>query len=126
MSSSGPTTTLTAGSSVIRRISGCWLAGWISMARLQDFVDVVLQCLGLRAEDRLHAVAHLDHTRGAETAQTGLIHLALVGDLHTQTGDAGVDVHEILAAAERRDDLLCLAVRRDRGGGDGGGGRAGS
>ena len=42
--------------------------------------------------------------------QTCLIHLALVGDLHAQAGDAGVDVHEVLPAAERRDDLLGLAV----------------
>ncbi len=45
-----------------------------------------------------------------ETLQPRLIHLALVGDLHAQPGDAGVDVHQVLPAAERRDDLLGLAV----------------
>src|SRR5215207_7573942 len=81
--------------------------------RLEDVDDVVFQRLGICAEDRLDTVADLDDTGGPETLQTRLIHLALVGDLHAQASDAGVDVDEVLPAAERRDDLLGLAVGRD-------------
>src|ERR1700736_1487041 len=77
---------------------------------LEDFDDVVLQRLGIGSENRLDAVADLDDTRGTETLQTVLIHLALVGDLHAQARDARVDIHEVLPAAERRDHLLSLAV----------------
>ena len=84
---------------------------------LQDVDDVVLQGLGIRAEDRLDTVADLDDTRGPEAFQTSLIHLALIGDFHAQARDAGVDIHEVLPAAERRDDLLGLTVGGDWGGG---------
>src|SRR5882757_3102819 len=87
-----------------------------SSGRLEDLDDVVLQCIGIGAENRLDTIADLDDTRGTETLQTVLIHLALVGDLHAQARDAGVDVDEVLPAAERRDDLLGLGVGASRRG----------
>ena len=45
-----------------------------------------------------------------EGLQPRLVDLALVGDLHPQPGDAGVDVDQVLPAAERGDQLLGLAV----------------
>ena len=59
---------------------------------LQHVEDVVLQRLGLGTEHRLHAVADLDHPGRAERFEPGLVHLGLVGDVHPQPGDAGVDV----------------------------------
>src|SRR6476659_8217624 len=83
--------------------------------RLQGVVDLVLECLGLCAEHGLHVVADLDHPGRAERLEAALVDLPLVGDLHAQSGDAGVDVDQVVAAAERRDELLRLAVPGDRG-----------
>ena len=75
----------------------------------QGVVDVGLQGVGLGAEDRLDVVADLDHAGGTERLQPGLVDLALVGDLHAQPGDAGVDVDQVLPATEGGDQLLGLA-----------------
>ena len=50
-----------------------------------EFVqDLVLERLGLGAEHRLHAVADVRDSRGAERFEPGVVDLALVGDLHAQ------------------------------------------
>src|SRR3979409_962765 len=79
---------------------------------LEAFDDVVLEWVGIGAENRRDAVADFDDTRGTETLQASLIHLALVGDLHAQARDARVDVDEVLPAAERRDHLIPPAAGR--------------
>ena len=85
------------------------------MALLEDVRDVVLQRLSLCSEDRLNTVADLDDTCRSETAQTGLIHFARVRDVHAQARDTSVDIHEVLSAAERRNELLGLTVSRQPG-----------
>src|SRR5919112_3419472 len=77
---------------------------------LEDVGDLVLERLGLGAEDRLDVVADLDHAGGAERLEAAPVDLVLVGDLHPEPGNAGVDVDQVLPAPEGGDELLRLAL----------------
>src|SRR6476469_8536464 len=82
---------------------------------LEDILDLALERFGLGAEDRLHVVADLDHAGGTERLETALVDLALVGDLHPEPGDAGVDVDQVLPATECGNELFRLGVGRGAG-----------
>ena len=79
---------------------------------LDGVLDLVLQGLGLRTEDRLHVGPDVDDAGGAQCLQTGAVHLAGVRDLHPQPRDAGVDVDQVLPTAKCGDQPFSGAIGR--------------
>jgi hypothetical protein len=77
---------------------------------LQEILDVARDHVRLGPDDDLDDVARSHHAVRSGRLEYGLVHQRRVGDLGPQPGDAGLDLDDVVAAAQAGDNALRLAT----------------
>ena len=72
---------------------------------LEVILHLGFQVFAARSEDRLHPIANHDHSGCAERFEFIDTGLRDIVQLHAQARDAGIEAHDVAAAAESADEL---------------------
>src|ERR1700753_1738063 len=97
-------TVLSVGAASIDRAS---IGGMSPLPVSEQILDIHAQGVRLRTDHYLNDRSGLHHAVRAGRLERRVAHLRAVPHDRPQTGDAGLDLHDVVGPAESGDDRLC-------------------